>query len=163
MEYHFGYNCKYYLPTLKKCRILIDNYRKRPDLVEQKWLNTKDLLVYLNLSNKQLIEQIAKGEIKTKLQKDAKTKDNKIMFQISAPWQWDDCFHVDSGGQCLYFEPHDGHKITCLMELNDLNVPHPNIKNIPSEEAIKTFERRVSEIVKGINNTPNNSPRMRLD
>ena len=58
MKYHFGHNCKHYLPTLNKCRILIDNYRRREDLVEQKWLSTQDLLIYLNLPHEELIKQI---------------------------------------------------------------------------------------------------------
>lgn len=72
MECHFGCNCKYYLPTLNKCRVLIDNYRKRPDLVEQEWLSAQDLLVYLNLTSGELIGQISRHEIKSKLQKDGK-------------------------------------------------------------------------------------------
>ena len=142
MEYHFGYNCKLYLPTLNRCRILIDNYRKRPDLVEQKWLSAQDLLVYLNLTNEELIEQISRGEIKTKLQ-----KDGKAMFRVSSAWQWDDCPLSNAGGQCFYFEPHEGKKISCLVELKGLEAEHPNFKNVPSEEDIRVVE---SEVIKAI-------------
>jgi hypothetical protein len=141
MEYHFGYNCKHYIPTLNKCRVLVDNYRKRADLVEQKWLSTQDLLIYLNLPNEELIGQIATGEIKTRPR-----KDGTAMFGVSSAWRWDDCPLVSNGGQCFYFDPHDGKKITCLMELKGIEADHPNLRNVPSEEDIRTFERKVIEI-----------------
>jgi len=141
MEWHFGYNCKHYLPTLNRCRILIDNYRGREDLVEQKWLNLQDVLVYLNLSNEELIRQITTGEIKAKPQ-----QDGKIMFQVSSAWQWDDCPLANAGGQCFYFESHDGEKISCLAELRNIKEEHPNTKTIPKEE-IRVLE---SEIIRTI-------------
>ncbi|MFW6118611.1 MAG: hypothetical protein ACOC6R_03865 [Chloroflexota bacterium] len=144
MEYHFGYNCKHYLPTLNKCRVLIDNYRRRAQLVEQKWLSTRDLLIYLNLPKEELIEQIAIGEIKTRL-----PKGGKVMFRVSSAWQWDNCPLASDGGQCFYFEPHDGKKIACLIELKGLEAEHPNLKNMPSEEDIRTFERKVIEAMGG--------------
>jgi hypothetical protein len=144
MECHFGYNCKHYLPALNKCRVLIDNYRKRADLVEQKLLSTQDLLIYLNLPSEELIGQIAVGEIKTKPQ-----KDGKVMFQVSSAWQWDDCPLASNGGQCFYFEPHDGKKITCLIQLKGLEAEHPNLKDVPSEEDIRIFERKAIEVTGG--------------
>jgi hypothetical protein len=139
MECHFGYNCKHYLPALNKCRVLIDNYRKRADLVEQKLLSTQDLLIYLNLPNEELIGQIAVGEIKTKPQ-----KDGRVIFQVSSAWQWDDCPLASNGGQCFYFEPHDGKKITCLIQLKGLEAEHPNLKNVPSEEDIRFLNAKLS-------------------
>ena len=138
MECHFGYNCKHYLPTLNRCRELIDNYRKRPDLLEQVWLSAQDLLVYFNLTSEELILQIRKREIKSKLK-----KDGKAMFQISSAWQWDDCPLANAGGQCFYFAPHEGEKISCLVELEGLGAEHPNFRNVPSEEDIKAVEREV--------------------
>ena len=144
MEWHFGHNCKHYLPTLKKRRVLIDNYRKRADLVEQKLLSAEDLLVYLSLPHEDVIGQITTGEIKTKQQ-----KSGKIMFQVSCAWQWDNCPFVSDGGQCFYFEPHDGKKISCLAELKDLEAEHPSLKSMPSEEEVRTFELKAIEAVGG--------------
>ena len=140
MEYHFGHNCQYYLPILNKCRILIDNYRRREDLVELKWLNTRDLLTYLNLPYEELLRQITTDEIKFKQQ-----KNGIIMFQVLCAWQWDDCPLVSNAGRCFYFESHNGEKITYLIELKSLKPEHPNLKNIPSEEDINTFERKAIE------------------
>jgi len=143
MEWHFGYNCKHYLPTSNRCRILIDNYRSREDLLEYKWLNTKDTIIYLNLSNEELIRKITTSEIKVKLQ-----KDGKIMFQILSAWKWDDCPLANAGGQCFYFQSHEGKKISYLFDLKKLEVfKHPNLKNIPSEEDIRIFESEVIKII----------------
>lgn len=145
MEWHFGHNCKHYLPTLNKCRVLIDNYRKRPDLIERKLLSARDLLAYLSLPHEKVIEQIVAGEIKTKQQ-----KSGKMMFQIPCAWQWDNCPLVSDGGQCFYFEPHDGKKITCLAELKDLESEHPSLESMPSEEEVRAFELRAIEAVGGL-------------
>src|SRR4051812_36161473 len=97
MEWHFGYNCKFFLPMrvrkaadddlqvcdprdaenrehngqrpFQKCRRLINAYRLRSDLIEQRWLNTAELFVYLNLSNDELLRQIAAGEIIARIKK----------------------------------------------------------------------------------------------
>ena len=106
MTWEFGYNCTHYLPTLRKCRALIDKRRVRADLVEQKWLGTRDISVYLNLSDDDLIRGVASGAIKTKLQ-----KDGKLMFDVSVAAQYDDCYLADSGGVCLWYAEHDGRKI----------------------------------------------------
>jgi hypothetical protein len=57
---------------------LIDDYRKRPDLVEEKLLSAKDLLIYLNLTKEELIGQINRGEIKSTSQS------GKAIFRISS-------------------------------------------------------------------------------
>ena len=142
MELHFGYNCKNFLPAFGKCRKLIDSYRSRKDLVEQKWLNSRELLVYLNVSKEGLLGQIASGEIKTKIQ-----KDGKVTFGVSAAWQYDDCFLVGSGGQCLYFEEHNGKTISCLTELEGLEAKHPNYSSTPCEADVRTFEDGVFKII----------------
>ncbi len=134
MEYQFGYNCKNYLPSLKKCRVLIDDYRKQPDLVEKKLLSAQDLLIYLNITKDELIGQINRGEIKSTSQS------GKATFRIPSAWQWDDCPLSNAGGQCFYFEPHEGKKISCLVELKDLEAEHPNLKNVPSEDDIKAVD-----------------------
>ena len=106
--------------------------------------NKRDLLLYLNLPHEEVIRQITTGEIKAKQQ-----KSGKIMFQVSCAWQWDNCPLVSDGGQCFYFEPHDGKKITCLAELKGLEAEHPSLKSIPSEEEARAFELRAIEAVGG--------------
>jgi|GEM_PF-7118474 len=141
MEWHFGHNCKHYLPSLNKCRVLIDNYRRRPDLVEMKQLGARDLLTYLGLPNEEVMEQVYRGEIEVKPQ-----KTGKALYQVASAWRWDACPLVEDGGQCFYYEPHDGNKLSCLMELRDSGYEHPNLKNLPSEEEIAIFEGKAIEI-----------------
>lgn len=143
MELDFGYNCKHFVPAFGKCRKLIDSYRSRKDLVEQKWLNSQELLVYLNVSKKGLLGKIASGEIKTKVQ-----KHGKVTFGVSAAWQYDGCYLVGSGGQCLYFEKHNGKTISCLVQLEGLAAAeHPNYCSTPSEADTRTFEDDVFKII----------------
>jgi hypothetical protein len=164
MEWHFGYNCKHFLPLraraaaddgvpvrgpdrkgqppFQKCRKLIDSYRMRDDLIEQKWLDARELFVYVGLSREELLRQIASGEIKTKLQ-----KDGKATFGVSTSWRYDDCFLATSGGQCLYFEKHHGKTISYLTELKSLDTDHPNVVLTPSEEDLRAFEDYVIRII----------------
>ncbi len=121
---------------------MIADYKIREDLVEQKWISTEELLVYMNLPNTELIQKIASGEIRVKL-----PKDGKIKFGVSSAWQYDDCPLADAGGQCFYFEPHDGKTISCLMELRGLEDEHANAKSMPTKEEIRAFE---SEIIQSI-------------
>lgn len=144
MEWHFGHNCRHYLPSLKKCRVLIDNYRRRPDLAEMKQLSARDLLTYLGLSHEEVMGQISTGEIEVKLQ-----KTGRVLFQVASAWRWDACPLVEDGGQCLYYAPHDGKKISCLMDFRDSGYDHPNRKNLPSEEQIESLERRAVEAANG--------------
>ena len=142
MELEFGYNCKHFLPLFGKCRKLIDNYRTQDNLVMLKWLNSRELLVYLNASPEKLLKQIASDEIKTTVQ-----ADGTVSFGVSAAWKYDDCFLVGSGGGCLYFEKHNGKTISCLAQLEDSKGQHPNYKLAPSEAEVKTFEVAVTEII----------------
>jgi len=143
MDLHFGYNCINYLPTMNKCRVLIDNYRTREDLITIKWLSMVDILIYLNLSFEELIKKIKEGDVKVKVQ-----KEGKPVFSCSSAWQYDDCILGNAGGQCYYFKPHNGRRISYLMEMKGIEMMHPNVKSIPSDESIKRFE---SEIAKFIN------------
>lgn len=142
MEWHFGYNCRHYIPALQKCRKLIDNYGKRADLVEQKWLSARELLLYLGLSRDALFAQIETCKIKVKVQ-----KDGKLTFGLFGAWQYDDCFSKSSGGQCLYYEPHGGMKISCLADLTNIKAEHPNAATEPNEAEIRAFEADVRAAV----------------
>ncbi len=145
MHTEFGYNCKYFLPTIGKCRILIDNYMIREDLSENKWLYLQDLLVYLNISEKELIKRIVDKEIKYKMLKDPKVK-FKFMFQITSAWQWDDCPLTNNGGQCIYFEEHGGKKISCLSEQRNTKNKHYNDKALTVHE-IEKCEAEITNIL----------------
>lgn len=138
MEWHFGYNCIHYLPTMNRCRILIDEYRMRDDLVTTKWMTSKDTLLYLNKSHEEIIKLINSGSIKVKVKKDM-----SLLFEVSGAWQYDDCGLGNTGGHCFYFMPHIGTKISCIMDIKRLCVEHPNLANIPSDEIINEFENQV--------------------
>ena len=141
LEWHFGYNCEHFLPTIGKCRRLIGRYGSREDLVERRWLSTHELLVYLNLPEERLLTEVISGEIKTKIQ-----KDGKVVFEVSTSWKYDDCFLVCSGGQCLYFEKHKGKIISCLAELTGSKREHPNRGRAPSEAEVAMFQDAVIKI-----------------
>lgn len=141
-SWHFGYNCTNYLPTLGKCRVLIQLYNKRHDLVVKKWLNTSNLLLYTGSSQEELVDQILRGDIEMK-----RRKDGSLVFGTPASWAWDDCpLAPDTGGQCLHFEPHDGQKITCIMDLEHLDAEHPNVEDVPSQDAVELFEARLKDV-----------------
>ena len=140
LDLEFGYNCKRFLPTIGKCRRLIDSYRGRKDLVEQKLLKAGDLLVYLNLSREELNRQITSGEIRA-----IRQKDGKVTFSVATAWSYDDCFLANGGGQCLHFAPHTGKAISCLDELKGMKGKYSNYGSVPSEAEVRAFEESVIE------------------
>lgn len=141
MVCEFGYNCKHYLPTLQKCRKLIDNYRTRKDLAEQIWLGTEDTLVYLNLSNEALIRGVVSDEIAVKQLR------RKLKFRVTVASQFDDCALKDSGGACLYFARHSGQTISCLADLKNLDAEHPNKSMVPGESDVRDLEDEIGKIL----------------
>jgi len=138
MPLEFGYNCAHYLPTLSKCRKLIDSYRERRDLLEQKWLSAREVLTYLDETGDRICTRIASGEIKIKRQ-----KDGKLLFGVRVPAQYDDWYNANSGGVCLYYQPHSGLKISCIEDIRKLHVNHPNAQMIPSDDVVETLEAAV--------------------
>ena len=134
----FGYNCKYLLPMWDKCRKAIDDYLNREDLVEEKSLNLKELVVYLNLSKRELIEQIKKKKLKLK-----RIKVGKLEFKIFAPWEYDECPLANTGGQCYYYKPHEGKKISCIADRELIKEHHPNTKLIPDENELMQLEKEI--------------------
>ncbi|MBN1471233.1 MAG: hypothetical protein JW925_05600 [Syntrophaceae bacterium] len=145
MEWYFGYNCRHYLPTLDRCRILIDKYRQREDLTAKKLFNIEDVMVYLNLTCIDLINQVKSKEIIVKRQ-----KDGKLMYQVLSSWQWDDCPSKDTGGQCFYFEPHSGEKISCIADLRNIDrTRHPNMIMEESEEDLRRLENEIAHLIGG--------------
>lgn len=141
MEWQFGHNCKSYLPTLGKCRILIDLRRSRPDLVKDKWLGLRDLLVYTGWTPEDLIAEVESGHVVVE-----RMKNGRLRFRVSASWDWDDCPLGSTGGQCLHYEEHDGQKIECLKDLETLKVEHPNMDCVYSTDAIDLVETRFAYV-----------------
>lgn len=135
MEWHFGQNCANYLPSLNKCRILIDMRSQRAELTEDKWLDPRDILVYMGCSADDLIDSVQTGKVGVK-----RLKNGRLLFRVSAAWEWDDCPLGDAGGQCMYFEPHGGQRISCLKDLERDHTQHPNVELIPSDDAIRRIE-----------------------
>jgi hypothetical protein len=141
MDWQFGYNCRSYLPTIGKCRVLVDLRRTRPDLIEDKWMDAREVLVYLGCGPEDFVSQVDRGQIGVK-----RLKNGRLRFRVSASWAWDDCPLSHSGGQCLHFQQHDGQKIACLKDLEILTEAHPNMKAVQSDEAISQIEERFSHI-----------------
>ena len=140
MEWQFGYNCANYLPTISKCRILIDLYRTRKGLTELRWFDSRDVLVYLNAPMHAILDMISSKAIKVKLQKDA----TAFKFGLSVASAYDDCFLAKTGGQCLYFVAHSGQHIGRTMDLDKAGVPpHPNLALAPTEKDVGDFEAAV--------------------
>jgi hypothetical protein len=139
MNCEFGYNCKHYLPTLLKCRNLIDRFRVQKDLVEDKWLALQDTMVYLNLSDDALVEAVASGDMAVK-----RKKNGKLTFRVSVAGEYDNCY-LTTAGICIDFEAHHGPKITCLADLKTLNSEHPN--KVPSESEVKAAEAKLAESI----------------
>ena len=142
MDTHFGYNCTYYIPAFRKCRILIAKYRVRGDLVEDRWFDTRDIMTYLALSGEELLRQIAAKELKVHEQKDGRLK-----FAVSVAYQYDDCPMADTGGQCFYFKGHGGQTISGLIELPGIEGEHPNWKLGPSEDEVGQIEGEIRRII----------------
>ncbi len=141
-DMHFGHNCMSYLPTLGKCRVLIDMRRRRPDLVAPKWVEASDLLVYTGYSPQQLIRGAESGDVGVR-----RLKNGRLQFRISAVWDWDDCPLGDTGGQCLHFEAHGGPQIDCMRDLDDEHAQHPNMQYVPSNELVREVEAHFAYVV----------------
>jgi hypothetical protein len=118
-------------------------------LVEEKWLRTQDVLVYLNLSNDALIRGVTSGEIKVK-----RWKDGKLMFGVSVAAQYDDCYLTNSGGACLYYEAHNETKIACLDDLKHLDAEHPNKRSVPSGSDVRDLEDGLGDIIPSVPGSP---------
>jgi len=141
MDWQFGHNCTSYLPTLGKCRVLVDMRRTRQDLVEDKWLGVRDVLVYTGHSPQGFVSQVELGHIAVK-----RLKSGRLLFRVSASWAWDACPLSDAGGQCLHFREHDGAKIACLKDLEGLTTEHPNMQTVLTDEAVDRIEEHFAHV-----------------
>lgn len=153
MEWHFGCNCKYYLPTMNKCRILIDKYGRRADLLDQMWLSTQKMMLYLNLPHEQLVREITAGNIKVRAQ-----KNGQLVYLVAGAWQYDECPLGDTGGQCWHFHAHPDKKISCIQEGKHLARKFPYCQSAPTEHDVERFESEVSKLIRQRQIHPSDHP-----
>jgi hypothetical protein len=142
VELHFGYNCRKYIPSLGKCRLYVETRRQRDDLVTDKWLGISDLLVYSEYPPEGLFDLVESGQLGVR-----RRKNGVLQFKMPASWAWDDCPLGDAGGQCQFFEAHEGGKIVCLMDLESIQTVHPNMARIPSQEVVVAVDRAFSHVL----------------
>jgi hypothetical protein len=143
MSLDFGFNCRHYLPRLSKCRIAIDTYLSREDLLEDRWVDVGQALDYLNASGQELIRKVKEGEIESKIIKDGLVA---LRVKMRGPWSWDDCPLAGTGGQCIDFKAHGGPMIKYVMEIDRLKLRHPNEDLAPSESVVKEVERALTGV-----------------
>jgi len=148
MDCQFGYNCKNFVPSLGKCRVLIDRYNKRADLLADKWLNTRDVLAYTGWSPEELIERVKQGEVHAKRVRKSNNleRDGHLRFCVRCAWDWDECSMAVTGGTCVFYEPHDGAHITCIADLQHWSEEHPNMRKAPSDNDLRFVEDRLSDL-----------------
>jgi hypothetical protein len=132
---HFGYNCKHYLPWFEKCKLMVEKNRNQKDLMETKWLSVREALIYSSLLNMDLVNLVKKKKVKIK-----KEDKKPIRLGFFTAWDYDECPLAHCGGQCLYFERHDGNKISCVSDLADQRLGHPNSPKIPTDDEIKLLK-----------------------
>lgn len=135
-SWQFGFNCRNFMPTLRRCQVLRDSYSRRSDLLTSRWVDSGELLTYLGLPDDEVLRMVDACEIGVKFLK----KDGSPRFLVEAPWAWDMCPLAAGGGLCLYFEAHDGEKISCLQDLERRTIEHPNLQALPTPGAIADFE-----------------------
>ena len=145
MEYHFGYNCTHFIPSFGKCCVRVNEYRKRPELVDEKEFLTNEIMVYLGLSQRDLLVKIRTGEIKVKRKKKV---DGRLVLTASVASRFDECSLAKNGGWCLNYIGHNGKKISCLMEMVGIEKEHPNIMLEPSEDHVLMVEQDIKKISK---------------
>jgi hypothetical protein len=146
LDTHFGYNCTHFVPSLGKCRVMIERYNKRADLLAEKWLKTREVIVYTDTSAQELLDRVERGEIQAKNVKKPQNpeRDGYWRFLIRCSWDWDNCALSATGGMCYFFEPHDGEKIRCIADLRNLDAEHPNLVSILSDDDVRLIEDRLS-------------------
>ena len=135
MSYHFGFNCRRFIPNMGKCRQAIDDFKERKELLDHRWVSAREALVYLDVPAAELLERTDVNDIKP-------VKDGQVAVRIrvEGTWKWDDCPLADTGGQCAFYDEHDGPKITCAMETRQHAGRHPNLASEPSAETVRNVE-----------------------
>lgn len=148
MEWHFGHNCKHFVPTLGKCRVFITRYKQRADLMADKWLKTRDFLVYTGSSPDELVAQVERGEVEAKRIKAPRNPEQDGFWRIRqrCSWDWDNCALSDTGGYCVFFDLHGGERIACIADLRHLETEHPNMVKVPPADEWMRVEERLTAL-----------------
>lgn len=152
MDWQFGYNCRHFVPTLGKCRMKIDRYNQRRDLLAIRVMKTQEILVYAGWSPQELMDRVEQGEVDVRRVKKPKNpeRDGYLRFRINCSSEWDDCGTGDRGGMCgmcSLYTPHDGAHITCFADLRGWKAAHPNMASVPSDEDVKLIEGQLFGLV----------------
>lgn len=149
MEWQFGYNCVHLVPALDKCRVKIDRYNRRADLLVDRWLKTREVLVYTGWSPRELLDRIERGDVHAKKVQKPKNpeRDGYLRYRLRCSWDWDNCGMAVTGGACEWYEPTDGPHITCIADLRHWDAEHPNMAKVPSDEGWRLLEGQLSSLV----------------
>ena len=149
MDWHFGFNCSHFVPTLDKCRVKIGLYNERTDLLGDKWLKTREILVYTGWPAQKLMDQVERGEVEAKKIQKPKNpeRDGYVRYRLRCSWDWDSCGMAVTGGMCEFYESTDGPHITCIADLRTMDTEHPNAVMVPSDDDVKLVEVQLSGLV----------------
>lgn len=105
MDWQFGHNCSHLVPALDKCRLKIDRYNQRPDLLASRLLRTREILVYTGWSAQELMDRVERGEVIAKKIKKPKhpARDGYVRYKLGCAWEWDSCGMAVTGGVCEWY------------------------------------------------------------
>lgn len=147
--WHFGHNCTRFVPVLDKCRMKIDRYNERADLLADRWLKTREVLAYTGWSPQELMERLEQGEVHAKKVKKPinPERDGYLRYRLHCAWDWDSCGMAITGGACEWYEPTGGPHITCIADLQRWGAAHPNMAMVPSPDDVKLIESQLSALV----------------
>jgi hypothetical protein len=149
MDWQFGYNCTHFVPALEKCRVKIDRYNRRDDLLADKWLKTREIVVYTGWPAQELMDRIERGEVQAKriLKPKNPERDGYIRYRLRCAWDWDSCGMAVTGGMCEFFAATMGPHITCIADLRTIDSAHPNAALAPTFDEVQLIESQMSSMV----------------
>lgn len=145
MDWQFGHNCTRFVPVLNKCRMKIDRYNQRADLLADRLLKTREILVYTGWSLQELMDRVERGDVRmTRVRKPKNPeRDGYLRYRLRCAWQWDGCGMAVTGGMCEWYESTDGPHITCIADLRSWDVEHPNMATVPTLEDVELIESQL--------------------
>jgi hypothetical protein len=148
MDWQFGHNCAHLLPALDKCRIKVERYNQRADLLANRVLKTREILAYTQWSPQELLDRIERGDVPAwKVKKPLNPdRDGYVRYKLNCSWEWDSCGMAVTGGVCEWYEPTDAPHISCIADLAHWDVSHPNLAAAPSDEDW----RQVDDALRGV-------------
>jgi hypothetical protein len=143
MTPHFGFNCRHFIPRKGMCRRAFHDVGEREVMRCCRWVTAEEAMVYLGVTGTQLVERVGPSDIK-------RTNAGNVLVRITADaaWNWDHCPLTQAGGQCGFYDEHDGPKISRAREVDRVSGKHPNSVFEPDEDAIVDVERALVQRVK---------------